>query len=135
MLTSEERERLIQTALKAREAAYAPYSGYSVGAAVLTETGKTFDGGNIENAVYPLTICAERTAIFKAVSAGEKDFRAIAVATKNGGTPCGACRQVMAEFGLQTIVLVADASGKLINEFTVAELLPNSFGEADLESA
>ena len=135
MLTSEERERLIQTALKAREAAYAPYSGYSVGAAVLTETGKTFDGGNIENAVYPLTICAERTAIFKAVSAGEKDFRAIAVVTKNGGTPCGACRQVMAEFGLQTIVLVADASGKLINEFTVAELLPNSFGEADLESA
>ena len=135
MLTSEERERLIQTALKAREAAYAPYSGYSVGAAVLTETGKTFDGGNIENAVYPLTICAERTAIFKAVSAGEKDFRAIAVVTKNGGTPCGACRQVMAEFGSQTIVLVADASGKLINEFTVAELLPNSFGEADLESA
>lgn len=134
MLKSEERETLIQSAVKAWDMAYAPYSEYSVGAAVLTQSGEVFDGVNIENAVYPLTICAERVAIFKAVSAGEKSFRAIAVVTKNGGTPCGSCRQVMAEFGLDTIVLIADTTGRLVNQFTVAELLPNSFGEADLAS-
>lgn len=133
MVTNEMREALIQKAVDAWHGAYAPYSGYSVGAAVLTESGKIFDGVNIENAVYPLTVCGERVAIFKAVSEGEKSFAAIAVVTKNGGTPCGSCRQVMAEFGLDTIVLIADTTGKLHNSYTVAELLPNSFGEADIK--
>jgi cytidine deaminase len=123
---------LIQRAKDAWERAYAPYSNYSVGSAVLTESGEIFDGVNIENAVYPLTICGERVAIFKAVSEGHRSFKAIAVVTRNGGTPCGSCRQVMAEFGLDTLVLIADTSGQLLQEYTVAELLPKSFGEADL---
>jgi len=133
MLTDELRESLIQKAVDAWHGAYAPYSGYSVGAAVLTESGKIYDGVNIENAVYPLTVCGERVAIFKAVSEGEKSFQAIAVVTRNGGTPCGSCRQVMAEFGLDTVVLIADNTGKLHSTHTVAELLPHSFGEADIK--
>lgn len=133
MLANETREKLIQKAVDAWHGAYAPYSKYSVGAAVLTESGEIFTGINIENAVYPLTICAERVAIFKAVSEGEKSFRAIAVVTKNGGTPCGSCRQVMAEFGLDTVVLLADATGKLLNEFTVTDLLPNAFSADDIK--
>jgi len=133
MLTNEMRETLIQKAIDAWHGAYAPYSGYSVGAAVLTESGEIYDGVNIENAVYPLTICGERVAIFKAVSEGKKSFQAIAVVTRNGGTPCGSCRQVMAEFGLDTVVLIADNTGKLHHTFTVAELLPNSFSEADIQ--
>jgi len=135
MLTNEIRETLIQKALEARNWAYAPYSNYAVGAAVLTESGKIYDGVNVENAVYPLTMCAERVAIFKAVSQGEKTFQAIAVVTRNGGTPCGSCRQVMAEFGMDTIVLIADTSGKLITEYTVADLLPNSFSQDDLAAS
>ncbi len=133
MLTDEMRETLIQKALHARDWAYAPYSDYAVGAAVLTESGKIYDGVNIENAVYPLTMCAERVAIFKAVSQGEKSFQAVAVVTRNGGTPCGSCRQVMAEFGMDTVVLIADTDGTLLAEYTVADLLPDAFGQADLE--
>lgn len=132
MLTSEMRETLIQHAVQARQWAYAPYSEYQVGAAVLTSSGKIYDGGNVENAVYPLTLCAERVAIFKAVSQGERNFEAIAVVTRNGGTPCGSCRQVMAEFGKDTLVLIADLDGKLLHEYTVADLLPDAFGEDDL---
>ncbi len=135
MLTNEMREELIQKAVSSWQGAYAPYSEYSVGAALLTETGDIFEGVNIENAVYPLTICAERVAVFKAVSEGQRAFQAIAVVTKNGGTPCGSCRQVMAEFGMDTIVLIADNHGHLIETFTVADLLPNVFGEADLEAS
>ena len=133
MIKKQTKDELIQRAKDAWERAYAPYSNYSVGAAVLTDSGEIFDGVNVENAVYPLTICGERVAIFKAVSEGHYSFKAIAVVTKNGGTPCGSCRQVMAEFGLDTVVLIADTSGELIHEYTVAELLPNSFGEADLQ--
>jgi cytidine deaminase len=132
MVTKQMKDKLIQRAKDAWERAYAPYSNYSVGSAVLTESGEIFDGVNIENAVYPLTICGERVAIFKAVSEGHRSFKAIAVVTRNGGTPCGSCRQVMAEFGLDTLVLIADTSGQLLQEYTVAELLPKSFGEADL---
>lgn len=135
MITEEMRETLINRAVEAWHLAYAPYSGYSVGAALLTESGEVFDGVNIENAVYPVTICAERVAVFKAVSEGQKTFQAIAVVTKNGGTPCGSCRQVMAEFGLDMVVFIADSNGKLLNEFTVADLLPNVFGEADLKNS
>jgi len=135
MLTDEMRQTLIHKAMEAWKRAYAPYSGYAVGAALLTESGKIYEGVNIENAVYPLTICGERVAVFKAVSEGEKSFRAIAVVTKNGGTPCGSCRQVLAEFGLDTVVLIADLQGNLLHELTVAELLPHAFGEADLDAA
>lgn len=133
MLTNQMKDKLIQRAKDAQERAYAPYSNYSVGSAVLTESGEIYDGVNVENAVYPLTLCGERVAIFKAVSEGHRAFKAIAVVTRNGGTPCGSCRQVMAEFGLDTIVLIADTSGQLLQEYTVAELLPKSFGEADLQ--
>lgn len=135
MLTNEMQKKLIEQAVEAWHKAYAPYSGYSVGAALLTESGEIYEGINIENAVYPLTICAERVAVFKAVSEGKKKFEAIAVVTKNGGTPCGSCRQVLAEFGLETLVLIADTSGELKNTYTVAELLPQSFGNADLEQS
>ncbi|HEY9121602.1 MAG TPA: cytidine deaminase [Brevefilum sp.] len=133
MLTSEMKDQLIQTAKEAWGRAYAPYSNYNVGAALLTESGEIYDGVNVENAVYPVGICGERTAIFKAVSDGHRSFQAIAVVTKNGGTPCGACRQVMAEFGLDTIVLIANTDGEVIHQLTVAELLPYSFGEKDIK--
>ena len=133
MLTSEQQEILIAKAIEAYQWAYAPYSGYAVGAAVLSDSGKIYDGVNVENAVYPLTVCAERVAIFKAVSNGDKSFQAIAVVTRNGGTPCGSCRQVMAEFGKDALVLIANLEGELLAEYTVAQLLPDAFGEDDLE--
>ena len=132
MLTNDLKERLISRAVEAQKHAYAPYSHYAVGAAVLTESGEIFDGINIENAVFPLTVCAERVAIFKAISEGHQKFIAIAVVTKNGGSPCGACRQVMAEFGLDTLVLIADSEGALKQTLTVADLLPLAFSDADL---
>lgn len=131
-LTNELRNKLIELAQNARQRAYAPYSNYQVGAALVTPGGKFFTGCNVENAAYPTGLCAERVAIFKAVSEGEREFTALAVVTSNGGTPCGSCRQVMAEFGLDTIVLIADALGKLRQETSVAELLPGAFGPGDL---
>ena len=122
-----EKQALIDLANTARQRAYAPYSKYHVGAALRTKTGRIFTGVNIENAAYPHTICAERVAIFKAVSEGEKEFEVIAVATDNGGLPCGGCRQVLAEFGLDTLVLIANGAGELLKEMTVKELLPEAF--------
>lgn len=133
MLTDEDRQKLIRTALEARKWAYAPYSGYAVGAALLTASGRVYDGVNIENAAYPTGICAERVAVFKAVSEGEREFEAIAVVTSNGGSPCGSCRQVLAEFGLNPVVLIANADGQIVRELTVAELLPGAFGPKDLK--
>ena len=132
MLTDELKQKLIETSLGVRRWAYAPYSKYHVGAALLTSSGKIYDGVNFENAAYPTSMCAERTAVFKAVSEGEKKFTAIAVASSNGGTPCGACRQVLSEFGLDTIVLVVNGEGNIERETTVAELLPGAFGPEDL---
>jgi len=132
MMNNEQRETLIHSALTARKWAYVPYSRYPVGAAVLTVSGNIYDGVNIENSSFPTTICAERVAIFKAVSEGERDFVAIAVVTDNAGSPCGSCRQVMAEFGLDTIVLIADQSGQVRLETTVRELLPDAFTPKDL---
>ncbi len=120
-------EALIEDAIQARSRSYAPYSHYQVGAAVLTASGKVFTGANVENAAYPASMCAERVAIFKAVSEGEKDFTAIAVVTSNAGMPCGGCRQVMAEFGLDTQVIIADDRGNIVRELTVRELLPGAF--------
>ena len=126
-LTDEERHSLIELANEARRRAYAPYSNYPVGAALRTKSGKMFTGVNVENAAYPTGMCAERTAVFKAVSEGEREFEVIAVVTDNGGSPCGACRQVLAEFGQDTIVLIANGDGALLQETTVKDLLPGAF--------
>ena len=132
MLTDDMRAKLVASAREARKWAYAPYSHYPVGAALLTTSGRIYDGVNVENAAYPDTICAERVAVFKAVSEGEREFIAIAVVTSNGGTPCGSCRQVLAEFGRAMSVLIADGDGKVIREITVEDLLPEAFGSEDL---
>ncbi len=126
-LSEQEAQALVQQANEARRRAYAPYSNYPVGAALLTKSGRIFTGVNVENAAYPATMCAERIAIFKAVSEGECAFEAIAVVTPNGGSPCGGCRQVMAEFGLDTIVLIGDGEGRLLQQTSVRELLPGAF--------
>jgi cytidine deaminase len=132
MLTDELRQELVRVAIKNLERAYAPYSNYPVSAALLTSSGKIFTGVNIENAAYPTSICAERVAVFKAVSEGETSFQAIAVASPNGGAPCGSCRQVLSEFGLDTIVIITDKNGKIILEQSIAELLPGAFRPDDL---
>ncbi|HEX5808681.1 MAG TPA: cytidine deaminase [Anaerolineales bacterium] len=126
-LNDQEKQALIDLANTARQRAYVPYSNYPVGASLRTKTGRLYTGVNVENAAYPQTMCAERVAIFKAVSEGEKEFEVITVVTDNGGSPCGGCRQVMAEFGLDTIVLLADGTGRLVKETTVKELLPEAF--------
>jgi len=126
-LTPEQKQDLVERAKQARQWAYAPYSKYTVGAALLTASGKIYEGVNIENAAYPVTICAERVAVFKAVSEGERDFKAIVVATENGGSPCGSCRQVLAEFGVETVVLIVNAAGQLVQETSVDKLLPGAF--------
>ncbi|XP_007933850.1 cytidine deaminase [Orycteropus afer afer] len=128
-------QRLLLSCLEARNTAYCPYSHFRVGAALLTRNGRIFLGCNIENACYPLGICAERTAIHKAVSEGYKDFRAIAVATdvKDDFTsPCGACRQVMREFGTDWAVYMTKPDGTYLLK-TLKELLPASFGPEDLQ--
>jgi len=132
-LTDDERRALIDLANEARRWAYAPYSNYQVGAALRTRSGRILTGCNVENAAYPTSMCAERVAIYKAVSEGEKEFDVIAVVTPNGGTPCGGCRQVMAEFGLDTVVLVADGEGRLVQETTVAGLLPGAFTPKEMK--
>jgi cytidine deaminase len=124
-------QELIALATEARRKAYAPYSHYLVGAALLTASGKVYTGANVENASYGLAICAERTAAVKAVSDGERDLVAIAVVTENGGSPCGACRQVLNEFGPDMRVLIADVAGKY-QALRLSELLPASFGPAQL---
>jgi cytidine deaminase len=120
---------LVELARQARLRAYAPYSRFPVGAALLGRSGQVYTGCNVENASYPLCICAERTAVAKAVSEGEREFQAIAVITATGATPCGACRQVLREFGGPDgalKVIVADTAGR-IHTFTIAELLPAGF--------
>ena len=134
MLSKERRADLLAAARQAQANAYAPYSNYRVGAALLASSDVIYQGANIENAAYPDSICAERVAVFKAVSEGEKDFQAIAVVTRDGGAPCGSCRQVLAEFSLETLVLVANESGEVLREGTVAELLPGAFGPSNLKA-
>jgi len=132
-LEQEQKIDLVKIAREVRKWAYVPYSHYSVGAAVLTDSGRIYDGVNIENAAYPVTICGERTAIFKAVSNGERKFQAIAVVTKDGGTPCGSCRQVMAEFSPEMLVILADENGKITAEVKLSDLLPGAFGADSLK--
>ncbi len=133
-LSQQEKQSLIDLANTARQRAYVPYSKYRVGSSLRTKTGRIFTGVNVENAAYPQTMCAERIAIFKAVSEGEMDFEVITVVTDNGGSPCGGCRQVMAEFGLDTIVLMANGDGHIVKETTVKELLPEAFTPEHLEN-
>jgi cytidine deaminase len=132
-LTNEQREDLIRNAREARERAYAPYSNYSVGAALLSTDGKITMGANVENALYNLGTCAERAAVFTAVSQGLREFTAIAVASRNGGSPCGGCRQVLSEFGLDLQVITLDEEGRITIDKPLRDLLPESFGSVDLE--
>jgi len=132
-LTDQERQFLIDVANEARRRAYAPYSNYAVGAALRTKTGRIFTGVNVENAAYPTTMCAERVAVFKAVSEGEREFDVISVVTADGGSPCGGCRQVLAEFGVEIIVLMGNGDGHLVEETTVARLLPGAFTSKSLK--
>ncbi len=122
---------LISLAIQARKKAYAPYSKYKVGAALLGKSGKVYLGCNVENASFGLTCCAERTAIFKAISEGEKEFVSIAVATSNGVTPCGACRQVLSEFAPNLKIYIVDKTGT-VKKTTIKKLLPAAFTPSDL---
>ena len=124
---------LIDAARAAREKAYAPYSNFRVGAALRTKSGKIYSGGNIENASYGLTLCAERTAIFKAMSEGEREFDAIAVVcdTEKLTPPCGSCRQIIWEFCGDVPVILANLKGKVERE-TAAKLLPRPFDRSFL---
>lgn len=130
--SAELRDELVERARQARGRAYAPYSGYAVGAALRAASGEVFEGVNVENAVYPTGICAERAAVYAAVSQGVRAFEAIAVVTQDGGSPCGSCRQVLAEFNLDLVVWLADADGRVVRETTVRALLPDAFGPANL---
>jgi len=121
-------EKLIALALLARQNAYAPYSSFAVGAALLASSGEVYTGCNVENSSYGLTVCAERVALYTAIARGERKFTALAVAagTEEYCSPCGACRQVLAEFGCDTKVYLANRYGNYC-ETSVAELLPMAF--------
>lgn len=123
---------LIQRARAVRQRAYVPYSNYRVGVALLTDSGQVFEGVNVENAAYPSTICAERTAIFTAITDGQQRFQMMVIATENGGAPCGACRQVMREFAPDLRVVTVNEEGEVVLNTTLAELLPHSFGPENL---
>lgn len=125
-MTETEMRELIEAARSARGAAYVPYSHFPVGAALLAADGTIYRGCNVENASFGLTICAERTAVAHAVSQGAREFSAVAVMTQNGVTPCGACRQVLAEFNPDIQVIVADMAGHH-RVYHLTELLPAAF--------
>lgn len=128
----EDQEALIESALSVRDQAYAPYSKFLVGAAVLTEDGAVFTGTNVENASYGLTLCAERVAAAAAVAAGHRKITAVAVATAGGAAPCGACRQFLAEFGGSMDVLLVDADRpEIVKQMSLADLLPEQFQLSD----
>jgi cytidine deaminase len=127
--------RFLDAAFAARDLAHAPYSRFHVGAAVLTASGEVFAGCNVENASYGLTICAERGAVCAAVAAGHKELVAVAVVTSGGHSPCGACRQVLAEFGPKMEVLMIDADDpSRVRTTTLDKLLPDGFDAAALRT-
>jgi cytidine deaminase len=130
-MTEDEICTLLAAASAAREAAYAPYSHFPVGAALLAPGGQVFAGCNVENASFGLTICAERNALAGAVAHGVRQFLAVAVMTDNGVAPCGACRQVLAEFNPNMTVIVADTAGRQ-RIYTLSDLLPAAFGPDQL---
>ncbi|PLR76996.1 cytidine deaminase [Bacillus sp. V3-13] len=127
-------EKLIGEAKKAREKAYVPYSKFQVGAALLTNDGKVYHGCNIENAAYSMCNCAERTALFKAYSEGDRVFTAMAVIadTKGPVSPCGACRQVISELCPRDMKVILTNLNGVTREFTVEQLLPGAFSPEDL---
>jgi cytidine deaminase len=141
MMTENEKRALVEKALEARSFSYAPYSDFHVGAALLAKNGQVFTGCNIENASYTPTNCGERTAIFKAVSEGVRDFQAIAITGGPGmeppvniAAPCGVCRQVMMEFcDPETFIVLLGKGDKTWEEYTLAELLPLGFSGKNLE--
>ena len=123
---------LIDTAIQAAGKAYAPYSHYHVGAALQAADGTIFTGCNVENASYPATICAERTALVKAVSEGRREFDTMVVATRNGGFPCGICRQMLYEFAPALRVVVVDFEGQVLEDSPLHQLLAHGFGPLEL---
>ena len=140
MLSEKEKKELIKQAIAAMQTAYAPYSHFRVGAALLTRSGKVYQGGNIENAAYTPTNCAERTAFFKAVSDGEREFAAICVVGGKDGVlteytpPCGVCRQVMMEFcDPESFLIILAMNENTYQEYTLKQLLPEGFGPKNLQ--
>jgi cytidine deaminase len=125
-------QSLVQTAIDATRHAYIPYSHYPVGAALRAVDGTVYSGCNIENASYPVTICAERVALVKAVSEGQRAFDMIAVVTNNGGSPCGMCRQMLYEFSPDLRVILADTNGAVVYDCILSDLLPRGFGPSSL---
>ena len=119
---------LVDAAIQAAQHAYVPYSKYHVGAALLTSDGEIYTGCNVENSSYPACICGERTALVKAVSTGERNFDAIVVATSNGGTPCGICRQMLFEFSPDLRVITVNFEGVIHHDIRLSELLKHGFG-------
>jgi cytidine deaminase len=127
-MTTTSRDELIRAAIDAQTRAFCPYSNFPVGAALRTASGRIFQGVNIENASFGLTICAERVAAAAAVAAGERDFAEIAVVTRGGVTPCGACRQFLAEFNPSLpIVMIDSLQPQVVREASLADLLPGRF--------
>ena len=135
-MTDHEQQQLIAAACSARAQAHAPYSGFAVGAALLMQDGRIIEGCNVENASYGLTLCAERVAVVRAVAEGETAWRAIAVASPGGAAPCGACRQVLAEFCTDLPVLLVDTDAPdRIRHTTLATLLPDRFDASAIETS
>jgi cytidine deaminase len=128
-------EEMLRAARQARDRAYAPYSGFRVGAAVLADDGRIFTAPNVENASYGMSLCAERGAVHKAVSEGSKRLEAVAVVASGEGHtwPCGGCRQVLYEFGRGELVVISASPAGELEEHPLAELLPNAFGPDDLK--
>lgn len=131
-MTDDALRTLISAAIAASKHTYSPYSHYPVGAALQTPSGLIYGGCNIENASYPVTICAERTALVKAVSEGERAFTRIAVVTRNGGFPCGMCRQMLYEFAPHLEVIIADLDGNILEQKKLNEILAYGFGPEKL---
>ena len=127
------KQELIDIAREARDKAYTPYSNYKVGAAVICEDGFAYRGCNVENASCGLTCCAERIAIFNAIAQGQKKIHVIAVVSRKGSVPCGACLQVMSEFNDDMGIILADQNGKYVEEFCLKDVLPKQFIDKDLK--
>lgn len=125
-------ELLIEEAMAARSACYCPYSSFPVSASLLAESGNIYTGVNVENASYGLTICAERVAVGSAIAAGERAFKKLVVVVRGGGSPCGACRQVLNEFAPELSIIMVDELGKVSSRTTLSELLPQAFGPQSL---
>ena len=134
MITDEQQDALIKAACAARENAYAPYSQYTVGAAILTDDDQIITGINVENASFGLTICAERAAIFTAIGRGVKEIKAVAVCSISAGSPCGACRQVLSEFAGDIVIIMSDEEGS-VRVAKLHTLLPDFFAPEHLRSA